>query len=333
MATAVGSMPYTDPKQAMELVLKYLPSLPIWPQLPKRSFLESMYVQFTEGLPGINIENDRVFVDLNQDIDTPLRTLLQDYEAKAYNSYAIKKEYAPGLYAFLSARLGSPRAVKGHITGPVSCGLGITDADKRPILYHEILADALARLLRLRATWQEKQLRMVCPNTMIWVDEPYMSSFGSAFISISREQVLSLLGEVLAGIEGTKGVHCCGNTDWSVLLATSVNILSFDAYNYAQTLSLYPAEVKAFINRGGIIAWGIVPNDEDNLSKETVSSLRDRLEEAMAAFTRKGISIKQLTNQALITPSCGLGAISPDGAIQALELTAGLSAELRKKYA
>ena len=333
MATAVGSMPYTDPKQAMELVLKYLPSLPIWPQLPKRSFLESMYVQFTEGLPGVKIEDDKIFVDLNEDMDKPLRKLLEDYEVKAYSKYPVRKDYAAGLYTFLSSKLGAPHAVKGHITGPISCGLSITDTEKRPILYHEILSDALARLLRLRATWQEKQLRMVCPNTMIWVDEPYMSSFGSAFISISREQVLSLLGEVLAGIEGTKGVHCCGNTDWSVLLATSVNILSFDAYNYAQTLSLYPAEVKAFINRGGIIAWGIVPNDEDNLSKETVSSLRDRLEEAMAAFTRKGISIKQLTNQALITPSCGLGAISPDGAIQALELTAGLSAELRKKYA
>ena len=333
MATAIGSMPHTDPKQAIAEVLKYIPSLPIWPQLPRRSFLESMYVQFTEGLPGVKVEGDKIFVDLNEDMDKPLRKLLLDYDAKADTKYAVKKEYAAGLYAFLSAKLGTPRAVKGHITGPVSCGLSITDAEKRPILYHEILSDALAKLLRLRAAWQEKKLRTVCPNTMVWVDEPYMSSFGSAFVSISREQVLSLLGEVLGGIEGTKGIHCCGNTDWSVLLATNIDILSFDAYNYAQTLSLYPAEVKAFLDRGGIIAWGIVPNDEANLSKEIVSSLRDRLEEAMSTFTRKGISMRQLTSQALVTPSCGLGAISPDGAVRALELTSELSTELRKKYA
>ena len=99
-----------------------------------------------------------------------------------------------------------------------------------------------------------------------------MASFGSAFFALSREKVISLLEEVFGGISGLKGVHCCGNTDWSVLLDTSADILSFDAYNYAQSLSLYPAEVKKFLDRKGTIAWGIVPNQEESLAKETVAS-------------------------------------------------------------
>ncbi|MBI4288794.1 MAG: methionine synthase, partial [Chloroflexi bacterium] len=274
----------------------------------------------------------RIYVDLDQDIDGPLRKVLKDHEAKAYNKYPVGEDYAAGLYAFLSSRPRSAQALKGQITGPISCGLSITDADRKPILYHDVLSDALVKLLCLRASWQEKKLRTLSPNTIIWVDEPYMSAYGSAFVSLSKEQVLAMLGEVLDGIEGTKGVHCCGNTDWSVLLSTSIDILSFDAFNYAQTLSLYPAEVKAFLARGGIIAWGIVPNDEAALTRESVSSLRDRLEEAMAPFTRKGVSIQQLRSQALVTPSCGLGAISPDGAERALEMLADLSAELKRKY-
>ncbi len=77
-------------------------------------------------------------------------------------------------------------------------------------------------MLRLKASWQEKELRQISKNTIIFVDEPYMSSFGSAFVPLSREKVVSLLEEVFGGISGLKGVHCCGNTDWSVLLGTSL---------------------------------------------------------------------------------------------------------------
>ncbi len=34
------------------------------------------------------------------------------------------------------------------------------------------------------------------PRTILFVDEPYMSSYGSGFISLSREQVLTLLEEI-----------------------------------------------------------------------------------------------------------------------------------------
>jgi len=86
-----------------------------------------------------------------------------------------------------------------------------------------------------------------------------MAAFGSVGVQLSKERIISLLEEVLAGISRLKGVHCCGNTDWSVLLDTSVDIISTDTYNYAQSLSLYPAEVKKFLDRGGTIAWGVIP--------------------------------------------------------------------------
>ena len=161
-----------------------------------------------------------------------------------------------------------------------------------------------------------------------------MEAYGSSnFVALSKEKVTSLLEEVFGGISGLKGVHCCGNTDWSVLLDTSVNIISFDAYNFAQSLSLYPAEIRNFLDRKGTIAWGIIPNNEESLAKESVASLKDRLEEAIAPFTRKGICFKQLIEQGLLTPSCGLGTIATEEAAgQALELLAELSAKIRKRY-
>jgi methionine synthase II (cobalamin-independent) len=160
-----------------------------------------------------------------------------------------------------------------------------------------------------------------------------MAAFGSIGVLLSKERIINLLDEVFGGISGLKGVHCCGNTDWSVLLETSADIISFDAYNYAQSLSLYPAEVKKFLERKGAIAWGIIPNDEELLAKESVASLKDRLEEAMAPFTRKGIRFQQLIEQGLLTPSCGLASLATkEASAQALELLAELSIKIRKRY-
>jgi len=109
--------------------------------------------------------------------------------------------------------------------------------------------------------------------------------------------------------------------------------LSFDAYNYGPSLNLYPSAVKDFLGRGGIIAWGIVPNEVEALNKETVASLKDRLEETMAPFTRNGLHFKQLVGQGLLTPSCTLTSLATgEASAQALELLVGLSATIRKRY-
>jgi methionine synthase II (cobalamin-independent) len=332
LPTAIGSMPQTDPKEACSLVAKYLPDLPAWPQLPKRSHLENMYVQFSEGFPGIVLEGDKILVERSADFDSRLEQLYNDASENNPDSYSISAEYAAGLHAFLALKERHTSMVKGQITGPITWGLCVTDREQRGILYDDLLAEALAKFLRLKAMWQERFLSQVSPNTIIFVDEPYLTSLGTAFVAIPNEQVTTLLEEVLSGITGLKGVHCCGTTDWSLILKSSTDILSFDAYNYADSLSCYPAEVKAFVERGGSIAWGIIPNTEEASAKESVASLYDRLGEAMAPFTREGIPIKQLVAQGLLTPSCTLASMSNEAAIHTLELLAELSARMRSKY-
>jgi methionine synthase II (cobalamin-independent) len=333
LPTIIGSMPHTDPSEACALVSRYLKDIPAWPQLPKRSFKENMYAQFSEGFPGVVVTADKVYVDRAQNMSKPLEKLYAAYLENDVDKYPVSPDYAAGLHSFLGLTNLSPLAVKGQVTGPVTWGLTVADSDGKAIVYDDVLADAMVKLLRLKAGWQEKELGKISESTIIFVDEPYMASFGSVSVTLSKEKVVSLLDEVLGGIKGLKGAHCCGNTDWSVLLSTKIDILSFDAYNYAQSLTLYPAEVKSFLGRKGAIAWGIVPNDEPSLAKETAASLKDRLEEAMAPFTRKGVPFKQLIEQGLLTPSCGLAPLNTtDAAAQALELLVELSVKIRKRH-
>jgi len=335
LPTIIASMPHTDPKAACSLIRRYLKDIPAWPQLPRRSFRENMYAQYSQGFPGAVIEGDRIYIDRSKDLQKPLEELYAAYLENNVDKYPISPDYAAGLHAFLAQTNLSPLAVKGQVTGPLSWGLTVTDENRRSILYDEVLGDAVPKLLRLKAAWQEKELSRISKNTIIFVDEPYMASYGSVVAAgpfSSPEKVAEMIDEVFAGINGLKGLHCCGNTDWSVLLKTRLDILSFDAYNYAQSLSLYPGEIKKLLDKGGAIAWGIVPNNEDSLVKESAASLKDRLEEAIAPFTRNGVRFKDLVAQSLLTPSCTLASLSDDGAEQALRLLTELSARIRQRY-
>jgi hypothetical protein len=291
-----------------------------------------MYVQFSEGFPGIVVEENRIYVDRTRDLSTDLERLYRAYLENDVDAYEVSADYAAGLALWLQVECDSCRAVKGQVTGPISWGLTVVDQDRRPVLYDEVLADAVAKHLRLKAAWQEARLRRLYPTTIMLVDEPYMSSFGSAYVAVTRDQVLTLLEEVLGGLRGLKGIHCCGNTDWSLVLSTSVDILSYDTYDYADSLSLYAGEVRDFLERGGIIAWGVVPRDLEKLADETTESLVDRLHQAMKPLVSKGIALDDLLGASLVSPCCGLGTLSLDDAERALALTAGVSREMRRRY-
>jgi methionine synthase II (cobalamin-independent) len=318
-------MPNIDAGEALEAVLKYLPDIPVWPQ--------NMYVQYSEGFPGVVLDrqNERIYVDCSESLDDQLELLYQAHIDNNIDKYPLKGDYAAGFERFISDGAGSPAAVKGQVIGPISWGLAVTDQNRRSIIYDDVLADAIGKHLKLKAAWQERELRKLSPNTVFFLDEPYLASLGSAFVSISNEKVKELFDEVLAGLAGLKGIHCCGVTDWSLLLSTSIDILSFDAYNYSQSLSLFADDVKSFLGRGGTIAWGIVPTAEDALKEETEESLLNRLDEAFLLLAGKGIALDDLMKGCLITPSCGLASISKEAAYKALKLTSGISRLLKKR--
>lgn len=338
LPTHTGSLPHTNPAKACALIAKYLKDLPAWPQLPKRSFLENMYVMYADGFPGLVVdeEGQRIYVDSSRDYTAELEKLYVAYLSENVDAFPIDADRAAGLYAFLEQSGLSPRAVKGQVTGPVSWGMTVADHNKRAILYDEVLGDAVPKLLKLKGAWQEKELKKLCKDTITFVDEPYMASFGSSVAAgpfSSPEKVVEMIDDVFAGLTGYKGIHCCGNTDWGVILRTKLDILNFDTYNYGESLTLYTDQVKKFVADGGCIAWGIVPNTAEDVTRETVVTLRDRLEEAMAPFTRNGLKFRDLVRHSLLTPSCSLAGLSEDGAEHSLGLLVDLSDEMRRKYA
>jgi hypothetical protein len=336
LATALGSFPHTDVHAVCRLVLDYFPDIPVWPQLPRLHFRENMYVQFTQGLPCLVIDEERekIFFDTEQDTTPALEAFYERIIADDVDYFALTPEYAAGFYAMAEHLRAIPAGdgfVKGHVTGPVSLGLTITDETRRASLYNDLLADALTKTCAMKARWQIRQLKSLRSHVIIFIDEPYLASFGSAYVSLNRESVVTMLNEVVEAIHaegGMAGIHCCGNTDWPLLTETQTDIISFDAYHYVETIALYPAELEAYLKRGGVLAWGIVPTSEA-IVHETEASLVAKLERGWGMLQAKGLDPAKLLEACLITPSCGAGPMTIDLAEKLIRDTAGVSSAMR----
>ena len=320
LTTHVGSVPHTsDEKLTMQLVDTL--DIPAWPQLPKRDFKESMYVQYSANLPAIKIDeiNGKIYFDTTVDMAAALEKFYQPILEDDVDAFRLNPDYARGYYHFLESLRKKPGIwVKGQVTGPISFGLTVTDQGLRASLYDDQLCDVIVKNAAMHARWQARQFKALRPNVIIFTDEPYLASFGSAFINLSREQVTNMLDEVFSAIHsegGLAGVHCCANTDWGLLLTTQVDVLNLDAYGYLENLSLYPAELRSFLDRGGIVCWGIVPNSED-IRKVTANELAKRLRIGLKMIADKakgrGVQIKMddFIQRSLISPACGMGSTS-----------------------
>jgi methionine synthase II (cobalamin-independent) len=336
-ATGIGSLPHKNEKEAFRLILENFPTLPFWPQLPKRSFLEGMVVQYSEGFPSLKWDQreQKVWIDTSHGFDKEVERFYQWLEEGNLEPFRMTEDFSRGVRLVEDLASWNNRNqmgyIKGQIVGPITFGLSLTDPEQKPIFYDPTLRDILVKHLSSKARWMEKRFNDLLPGTktIIFFDEPSLSSFGSAFSSLSREDVILSLNECFDAVKGLRGVHCCGNTDWGLLLETNLDILSFDAFGYLETVSLYPEKLRTFLERGGILAWGIVPTHEEDLLKENVESLVNRFKRGNETLLKKGLD-RTLLRRAILTPSCGTAFLPIPLAERACQLTAAVSKRLRE---
>ncbi len=328
-STGIGSLPHLDAEEACRVILDSV-DIPFWPQLPHRSFLEQMVPQYSEGFPFVKTEDEDIYAGPADE-----KELAAFYEAIANNAgFPISEEYSTGFYAFLKILDEQNlkfKAIKGHITGPMTFALSLTDKEKRPIFFDEEMRELSLELLKGKVTWQMEKLKPYAEKIMIFIDEPILSALGtSAYLGVSNEETLRMLKAIVSHIQecgGIAAIHCCGKADWPLVLSSGINVFNYDAYDFWDTLKLYPEEIKAFIDNNGFIACGIVPTTEE-IREVDFKGLKERLEQGLISLENIGIPKDKLRNQILITPSCGTGSLDIENALKAFSLVK----ELRNSY-
>jgi hypothetical protein len=328
--TAMGIMPHTDIERTLEVALSS--DIPFWPQLPKVSYFEDMYVQALENFPGVRIDilNQKILFDLSRFYEE-----LPSYFERADDprTFELTREYSLVYHRFLEKDLSRYSAIRGQMISPISLGLKIVDQDQKSIIYHDEVREVLFDFIQKKVNRQCQELREKNPNAFVWMDDPGLGLIFTAFSGYNEFQAKSDLDRFLEGVEGLKGVHLCAKPDWDFLLKSKLEILSFDSFNCGAVIINY-LSLREFLDRGGMISWGIVPTYTEILEQETIDSLEERLETFWEDLSRKGVDQERLLRQSLLAPAtCNL--MNPDKektVEKASEMLKGLSKKIREKY-
>lgn len=318
--TGIGSLPHSNPKDACELILKTF-DIPFWPQLPKVSFKESMIIQYSEGMPYLRINEKDEEAWIIRDGSDELERFYESYTENT--KIAISEDYAMGLHTFLKMIKGRRfQILKGHVTGPITFTLGLKDNYGRLIYFDEELREIASMLLKAKIRWQIELLKQHSDNVIIFIDEPILSTIGSSsYLGVDNDEVIRLLKDMVSVIElagAISGIHCCGRADWSMVMMSGAQILNFDAFEYFDNLVIYYEDIRNFLEKGGHLAWGIVP------TSDAINSVDDsyiyKLMDANLKKIYKYIPSELINSRILLTPSCGTGSRSIEETIKVFQL-------------
>jgi hypothetical protein len=329
--TAMAILPHAQVEPALELALSL--DIPFWPQLPHLSFYEDMYVQAAEHFPGI-----RLFPAENRiRFDTPtfvadMEQLLEHWDDLTY--FDISPAYSAVYHRFLEMDLSGYIAIRGQLEGPISFGLKILDENDRPLIFNDEVRPLLMDFMARRVQAQLTRLQAKHPRAFMFVDEPGLQFIFSSMSGYPDSRAKEDLDRFLAQIDRPRGIHLCGNPDWEFLLNRDLDILSLDIYTNGEVFRCYGQAVKGFLDRGGVLAWGLVPTGLEAFTQESQDHLMAYLEDLWPTLLAAGIDRDQMLAQSLLAPAtCCL--INPDREKTVAEAYAWLrelSHRLRDKY-
>ncbi len=306
LTTAMAVMPHTDVSRALEMALSL--DVPFWPQLPNFSYYEDMYVQAAEHFPGIILDVSKRTLRFSIDrFAEEFEETLARFDDPDY--FDISETYSAVYHRFLSLDLADRPAIRGQLEGPVSFGFNILDQDERPILFDDTVRPFMLEFMARRLNVQLSRLKNRNANAFMFVDEPGLQFLFSALAGYSDIKAKGDLDQFF--VDRPRGIHLCGNPDWDFLLNLDLEVLSMDIYTNAEIFSSYAASIRRFLDKGGLIVWGIVPTGMETFSQEDLPSLIGRLESVWQALLKKGVDRDRLIAQSMLSPAtCCL--VNPD---------------------
>src|SRR4030042_905944 len=181
LATGIGSLPHQVADAALNLIFKYLPQIPFWPQLPKRDIREGMVAQFSEHLPCLKVAREGLFFSTLEDKEKELEVFYERIIAGDTEYFKISPDFALGLHKFYqrleNSDLKNIEFIKCQITGPFTFAASVKGEKGSALLHDEVFMQAILKGLAMKALWQIKNFQKFDKKIILFMDEPYLGYF------------------------------------------------------------------------------------------------------------------------------------------------------------
>jgi hypothetical protein len=331
LTTAMAVMPHKDVERALDLALSL--DVPFWPQLPHLNYYEDMYVQAAEHFPGIllDVPNRKLRFSMDKFVDELEEALVRMEDPKYLD---ISPDYSVVYHHFLQLDLHDRMAIRGQLEGPISFGLNVHDTDDRPLIFNDVVRPFMLEFMAGRVNVQLRRLKERNPNAFMFIDEPGLQFIFSGMAGYGNMAAKDDMEKFFAMIERPRGVHLCGNPDWDFLLGLDLDVLSLDMYSNGEVFVSYAKSVRRFLDRGGVLIWGIVPTNFEPFAGENLETLERRLLMLWENLDRQGIDRDFLLSRSMLSPAtCCL--VNPDiekTVEEAFRTTKALSERLRAAF-
>ncbi|MEO6627436.1 MAG: hypothetical protein ABIP03_02590, partial [Aquihabitans sp.] len=249
-STSVGSLPHTDRDAAISFVLDRTPELPAAPTLPRLEPLELMIPQAAWGIAGVHVAADGT-VSIPDPALIDRAAPLGDRELAGPPFVTWRR--------FLDRVASRTEPIKLQLTGPLTLGLTLIQAGLAPGEAYAVAAAAVAA--RAQHLLDLADVRAPFAPRLLVFDEPGLVGGLRPELELAPDDVIDLVSGVLAAVEGRTitGVHCCGPTDWRLLLQAGPGLLSLPV---GADVTGSAGALGSFLERGGWIAWGAVATNE-----------------------------------------------------------------------
>ena len=324
IATAIGSMPGTDPVEVARTVVGELPQLMPLPELPARGVGADILGRTAGLLVDLAVEvvpsGYRVAAHPGMDHRRAVDLLRWDLDAL---------EQAVG-------EAGAPAAVKVQAAGPWTLSAGVELARGHRVLTDRgALRDFTESLTEGLITHVEQVAARTGSRVVVQLDAPGLpavldgslptpSGYGSV-PAVPGPDVQRLLGEVVNRLAGATGspvlAHCCApRPPVELLRRAGFGAVALDATGLGEVTGRFADELGEAWQEGLALFLGLVPTT----GAET--GLKAAAQPAFDLASRLGFGVGTLARQAVPTPACGLAGIHPDRARRAISQAKDLAA-------
>ncbi len=316
-ATGIGSMPGTDPAEAIAVVLGELPDFPYLPELPGRGPGADLTGRTAALLVGLSVETTtggwRFAARPGRDMRHAAGLLQRDLDALE------------------QAADGCDTTLKVAICGPWTMAATIELARSQNPALHDpgAVADLTESLAEgVAAHVAEVRKRVPGATVLLQVDEPALpaalagrvptASGLNRIAAVDAAVTTAALRTVLTAAKAFAIVHCCApDVPFKILRDCGAGAVGFDLSLLGQDEEDGLAET-AEAGLGILAGTTTTTTELERGNRASSPAPRETAAEVIALWRRMGLLAAKLTEQVVITPSCGLAGASPAGARAAL---------------
>ena len=315
-ATGIGSWPGSSPREAAEIVIGELHTLPHLVELPARGIGADMIGRAGALLVDIGIDTVprgyRIANGRSSAVRRAASLLDEDIDAleEAWEKAGLR---------------GGSRTVKVQAPGPITLAAALElSGGHRAITDAGAVRDLAGSLAEGMAVHRAHLERRLETPVVVQFDEPSLPAALEGRLTgvtsltpvhpVDESVAMGLLDDCVARIGGEVVLHsCAAGLPWKALQRSAIHALSVDA----ATLSAADLDgVGDFVDSGRTVMLGVVAS-----TAPTTRPSAEEIAKAAAAVTdRLGFARSVLRERIGITPACGLAGATPQWARTAVEL-------------